>query len=1687
MALLLALAANLAAGTDLRIEWQSVVFPELPPAGSNQPGGVPIYWPVAGTSLPGGDASIVAATFPSNTVTYLAQVDPTGAVLRVRTVTNETVLAGARLFATSDGGYIEAGLASTYPSPEVGEIRRFSSDGARSWSVTWTNRVPAVLPTVFPLSDNAMEAGHIAFPHSAWGHGEVEEGYTNLWHLSSVDLDGRLAWTSGKAWRGPVATPLATRDGGTVALFGQGHGRQCLRLDRSGNPVWIRPLRNGSIDTEAVHELPDGDLLMNDGAWLTRLSPRTGAALWNIELGKRAQRYPTDLEWNPQFGHPAPIHSVVPMPERAGFMALVAIHATIDGSDAITRICAVQGNGAVSWTTTLENEDPGSLQFLPLPDGSVAAVTDRRHPRFRHQPLALRISTNGWTGPVLRFGENPDWTTGFSAESGARFLEGGRQVRLTAVGTVDVPGSPLPRSATSTPDLMVPGLAECTVELDGDLPLSFNWGRIVRAGPVSSISTLFGQGTSRLLYAFSPGPADGIAEAQVVVSNRLGTLVSPLLSTRFIGRKITRTYLQPFASNSAPVLYATDHAADARPQWFQDGEPIPGATGEALPLTAASTAIRHIYEFRTAAPNRTFTNTVIEVERAPAASERWRREDRVSWNGRTDLVDAGDAGVFELLDGRLRRLDADGSLLWEIPGPYRQLLGLTAGNGVLVRSDTDGWARVDPTGRILWTAERPEGGFGSVILPTPSGGFWSGRLEERTAHHFSGADGRRTATVRVERTGFSPEPVCDRLALRPSGGVVIAGHWEEDHWVDWYSADGARTHQQVHRFDSTTVTAALVCDERDRVHGLWNEVPGGEGLPRGRVAAVDPETGWTWFEDLPPSTTQAWRIGSSPSQLFQFPNGDVVANPLERHGQSWLARWNRSGRLVGFGPTTFEPLVPFLGNRLAKTVWNGGPWLEVIGPDVDERERVAVGGSPEWRTGLSTASKEVRICIGAGGRVYLQALGIDRDQGRLRGSRVLVALDFPMDTEPTNRAPVITVQPPEPRPRHPDEALDLQVGVSEWPGQEFAWYRNGQRIPGASSSQLHLDAGPPQELFPVFPGLDTYQLEVRRGGRVWLSRPFEDLRSSHPRESAISLMVGSSLPSPKVLPLPQRIAGSPPETWSRNGTPLSDVDLDLMRAGVRPSDSGSYAAASTNSPRFHLRVEDQVRLQPLAPPDLVGLRLLGDGDDGAYLVRRDPTASAPTFVLDHLDRAGSNTWSSSIKGDSFALAGEAPRFIGIGSTGSEGTREVRIARIHPDGRIEPVHAEVLATNRYLNFLEGRGNRDHAAFIVHAEDFEDADPPVPFLLHQAVDGTFRREILPEAAQYSRWESDWNVAPNGHVWLATQQGLFLGPAPWIRVDPEPFHSIAVDASGWIVGAGTDRIAAFTPDGRVLWNRKESARQVRINRFSQIVGTDPGGTFVLDREGRVLLRSPRSEERIPIPGTGLFLTGWGSVEQTPYFMGGLELQTATGQRISTFHPPSGSFHILEAVPTSAGRALFLLKDSNQARSLWSLVADGIPSGPRVTSPVPDMATVPFETVSLQATVESNEGGPLTWAWESEGGVLNGASGETLRIPSVTTVQWRRVQAWNGSGIVTSPWIRIRPTPSSFGVPRLDSTGRLELRFAGNPVPHRLEGSQDLIHWNPLGYLTDGTGSAVSGVGLAKPDTGEAFRFYRALEMPR
>lgn len=1664
-----------------------MVFPELPPAGSNPPGGVPIYWPVAGTSLPGGYASIVAATFPSNTVTYLAQVDPTGAVLRVRTVTNETVLAGARLFATSDGGYIEAGLASRYPSPEVGEIRRFSSDGARSWSVTWTNRVPAVLPIVFPLSDNAMEVDHIVFPHSAWGNGEVEEGFTNLWHLSSVDIDGRLAWTSWKAWRGPVATPLATRDGGAVALSGHGHGRQCLRLDRSGNPAWIRPLSNGFSDTGGVHELPDGDLLMNDGAWLTRLSPRTGAALWNIELGKRAQRYPTDLEWNPQFGHSAPIHSVVPMPERAGFMALVAIHATVDGSDAITRICAIQGNGAVSWTTTLENDDPGTLQFLPLPDGSVAAVTDRRHPRFWHQPLALRISTDGWTGPVDRFGDNPDWTTGFPAESGARFLEGGRQVRLTAAGTVDIAGSPLPRSVTSTPDLMVPGLAECTVEMDGDLPLSFNWGSLVRAGPTLATVNPYGQGTDRLLYAVSSGTPDGIAEAQVVVSNRLGTRVSPLLSTRVIGRKITRTYLQPYASNSAPVLFATDHAADTRPQWFQDGEPIPGATGEALPLTAASTAIRHVYEFRTAAPNRTFTNTVFEVERAPGASERWRREDRVSWNGRTDLVDAGDGGVFELLDGRLRRLDADGRLLWEIPGPYQQLLGLTAGNGVLVRSDPDGWARVDPTGRILWTAERPEGGFGSLILPTASGGFWSGRLEERTVHHFSGADGRRTATVQVERTGFSPEPVCDQLALRPSGGVVIAGHWGEDHWMDWYSPDGTRTHQQVLRFDSSTAAAALVCDERDRVHGLWNEVPGGEGMTRGRVAAVDPETGWTWFEDLPPSTTQTWRISSSPAQLFQFPDGDVVANPLVRHGQSWLARWNRSGQLVGFAPTTFEPLIPFPRNRLAKTVWNGGPGLELVGPDVDERERVAVGGSPEWRTGLSSVSKEVRISIGAEGRIHLQALGIDRDQGRLRGSRVLVALDFAMDTDPTNRAPVFTVQPPEPRLRYPDESLDIPVGVSEWPGQEFAWYRNGQRIPGASSPQLHLDAGPPQEHFPVFPGLDTYQLEVRRGGRVWLSRPFEDLRSSHPRESAISLMVGSSLPSPTVLPLPQRIAGSPPETWSRNGTPLSDVDFDLMRAGVRPSDSGTYAAASTNSPRFHLRVEDQVRLQPLELPEPGILRLLGDGEDGAYLIRRDPTASTLTFLLEHLDRAGSNTWSSSIRADLFAMSGEAPRYIGIGSTGSEGTREVRISRIHPDGRIERVHAEVMATNLYLSFLEGRGNQDHAAFLVLAEDFEDEYAPLHFLLHPAPDGTFRREFLPAAAQFSRWDSDWTVASDGRVWLATPRGLFFGPAPWIRVDSEPFHSVAADASGRIVAAGTNRIAAFTPEGIVLWNRKESARQVRITSSSLILGTDPGGTFVLDREGRVLLRSPRSEERVSIPGSGLFLTGWAGVDQTPYFLGGLELQTATGQRISTFNPPSGSFQILEAVPTSAGRALFLLKDLNQARSLWSIVADGIHSGPRVTSPGPDMETVPFETVSLNAAVESNEGGPLTWAWESERGVLNGESGDTLSIPSVTTVQWRRVQAWNGSGITTSPWIRIRPTPSSFGAPRLDSTGRLELRFAGNPAPHRLEGSEDLIHWTPLGYLLDEGGNAVSGIGLAKPGTDQAFRFYRALEIQR
>jgi hypothetical protein len=148
--------------------------------------------------------------------------------------------------------------------------------------------------------------------------------------------------------------------------------------------------------------------------------------------------------------------------------------------------------------------------------------------------------------------------------------------------------------------------------------------------------------------------------------------------------------------------------------------------------------------------------------------------------------------------------------------------------------------------------------------------------------------------------------------------------------------------------------------------------------------------------------------------------------------------------------------------------------------------------------------------------------------------------------------------------------------------------------------------------------------------------------------------------------------------------------------------------------------------------------------------------------------------------------------------------------------------------------------------------------------------------------------------------------------------------------------------------------------------------------------------------------------------------------------------------------------------------------------------METAPFETVSLQAAVEANEGGPLTWAWESDGG-LAGASGETLRVPSVTTVQWRRVRAWNGSGIATSPWIRIRPTPSSFGVPRLDPAGRLDLRFAGNPAPHRLEGSEDLIHWTPLGYLLDEGGNAVSGIGLAKPGTDQAFRFYRAMEMPR
>jgi hypothetical protein len=43
-ALLLALVSTLMAGTDLQIERQTVVFPELPAPDPAQPGGVPLTW-----------------------------------------------------------------------------------------------------------------------------------------------------------------------------------------------------------------------------------------------------------------------------------------------------------------------------------------------------------------------------------------------------------------------------------------------------------------------------------------------------------------------------------------------------------------------------------------------------------------------------------------------------------------------------------------------------------------------------------------------------------------------------------------------------------------------------------------------------------------------------------------------------------------------------------------------------------------------------------------------------------------------------------------------------------------------------------------------------------------------------------------------------------------------------------------------------------------------------------------------------------------------------------------------------------------------------------------------------------------------------------------------------------------------------------------------------------------------------------------------------------------------------------------------------------------------------------------------------------------------------------------------------------------------------------------------------------
>jgi DNA replication initiation complex subunit (GINS family) len=322
---------------------------------------------------------------------YVAKLDAHGNLQWTKTIGEKERDRGNSLIQTSDGGYAIAGLTQSFGAGEADiYVIKLDANG----NLQWTKTIGGLGYDGGTSLIQTPDGGYvIAGVTSSFGAGEGDI------YVVKLDANGNLQWT--KTIGGPELDAgfslIQTSDSGYAIAghtksFGAGEGDiYVVKLDANGNLQWTKTI--GGPGEEMGLSL----IQTSDGGYaITGFTQSFGAGELDVYLVKLDAN--GNLQWTKTIGGPGDEAGYSLIQTADGSYTITGATSSFGAGEADIYVIKLDANGNLQWTKTIDakNENLIKSSIIQTSDGSyVIAGTTRSFGAGKRDVYIVKLDKNG--------------------------------------------------------------------------------------------------------------------------------------------------------------------------------------------------------------------------------------------------------------------------------------------------------------------------------------------------------------------------------------------------------------------------------------------------------------------------------------------------------------------------------------------------------------------------------------------------------------------------------------------------------------------------------------------------------------------------------------------------------------------------------------------------------------------------------------------------------------------------------------------------------------------------------------------------------------------------------------------------------------------------------------------------------------------------------------------------------------------------------------------------------------------------------------------------------------------------------------------------------------------------------------------------------------------------------------------